>query len=526
MALRRRENTMAIVSPPKSRQSDPIAVTIHLRPPQSTELPGRFAATDPPRGWDLTRIPWVAKIVRNRKFQFALILPNQIIFWLVILSGMAGTIVPGLNFGAAITWYLWFCLVFVMMVVIGRAWCVMCPFGGFGEWIQRRTFWNRKGKPLGLGLKVPEPLARYGFLISVGTFLLLTFIEEFFNISGPGAPINTSWMVLGIVGSALIFFLVFEKRSFCRYFCPLTALVGTVGAVGVAAGFRTKDRDVCLTCETKECMRGGTDGYGCPWYTWPGSAETNLACGLCSECYKGCSHDNVGLFLQKPMTSVIAPTRRRADVAWSVAILWGLVVYQQINATSGYAGLDDWLNTHIGFPRYPDPIAYVGFIAVITLATAGLAGLVGRVFARPDLQLGDRGTGFQQRTSRFRAFFMPIAYGLIPLVGADYFARQLPKFFLFVPRVIVSIGHPFGFGSVHSSLYNESLLTSSGIVIAQLLVIALGFAASMWATWRISGRDLVPISTRPVAVRLSALAIVVVCGGAAAFLYAIMHAAT
>jgi hypothetical protein len=48
----------------------------------------------------------------------------------------------------------------------------------------------------------------------------------------------------------------------------------------------------------------------------------------------------------------------------------------------------------------------------------------------------------------------------------------------------------------------------------------------MWATWRISGRDLVPISTRPVAVRLSALAIVVVCGGAAAFLYAIMHAAT
>jgi NosR/NirI family nitrous oxide reductase transcriptional regulator len=517
---------MAIISPPEGRQSDPVSISIHLRPPQVSELPERFAATDPPREWDLTRIPLVASIVRSRKFQFALILPNQIIFWLVILSGLAGTIVPGLNFGTAITWYLWFCLVFVTMVVVGRAWCAMCPFGGLGEWIQRRTFWGRRDKHLGLGLKVPEPLARYGFLISVGTFLLLTFIEEYFNISSPGAPADTSWMVVGIVGSAVAFFLVFERRSFCRYFCPLTALIGSVGAVGVAAGFRTRDRDICLTCQTKECMRGGVEGYGCPWQTWPGSSETNLACGLCSECYKGCPSDNVGLFVQRPFTSVIAPRRRRADVAWSVVVLWGLVVYQQINATDGYGVLDTWLNTHLHFPRYPNPVAYVAFIGIIALVTAGFAGVIGRVFAQPNLKLEDRGAGFQERTSRFRSFFLPISYGLIPLVGADYFARQLPKFFLFVPRVIPAIGHPFGYGSVHSSLYNTSLLTGSGIVIAQIVVVILGFAASMWTMWRISERDLVPLSTRPVAVRISALAVVAVCGGAAAFLYAIIHAAT
>jgi len=42
-----------------------------------------------------------------------------------------------LNFGTAITWYVWFCLVFVMMVVVGRAWRSMSPFSGFGERIQR-----------------------------------------------------------------------------------------------------------------------------------------------------------------------------------------------------------------------------------------------------------------------------------------------------------------------------------------------------------------------------------------------------
>ena len=73
----------------------------------------------------MTRSPRVAKLLRSRRFQFMLILPNQIVFWLVILLGFAGTVVPGLNFGTAITWYVWFCLVFVMMVVVGRAWCAI-----------------------------------------------------------------------------------------------------------------------------------------------------------------------------------------------------------------------------------------------------------------------------------------------------------------------------------------------------------------------------------------------------------------
>ena len=316
-----------------ARAHDPVPIAIHLRPPHRLGAEERFGPSDLPRAWDITRNPRVARIVRDRRFQFLLIVPNQIIFWTVIVVGLVGTADPRLNFGTAITWYVWFCLVFVLMVVVGRAWCAMCPFGGFAEWIQRRTFWRRTQKTLGLGRKFPEPLARYGFLLPVATFLLLTWIEEFFNIAGPGKPAETSWMVVGIVSSALVFFLVFERRTFCRYLCPLTTLIGTVGSMGSVAGFRTRNREVCLSCQTKDCMRGGENGFGCPWYTWPGSADSNLYCGLCSECYKACPEGNVGLFLQKPLTSVIAPTRRRPDVAWGIALLWGLVLYQQVNYT-------------------------------------------------------------------------------------------------------------------------------------------------------------------------------------------------
>src|ERR1019366_1933255 len=283
-------------------------------------------------------------------------------------------------------------------------------------------------KPFSLGRRFPEPLARLGFILPVGSFLLLTWIEEYFNIAGPGNPALTSFMVIGIVATALIFFLVFERRTFCRYICPLTSLIGTVGSMGSVAGFRTRDREVCLTCKTKDCMRGGTDGFGCPWYTWPGSADSNLYCRLCSECYKSCPEDNVGLFLQKPLTSVVAPRRRRADVAWAIALLWGLVVYQQINATNVFASLDNWLNRQLHFPHYPNPISYLGGIGLLALATAGVARGIGALLARRDVEL-DRPGSFADKSSRFRAFFVPIAYGLIPVVGADYFARQLPKFF-------------------------------------------------------------------------------------------------
>jgi NosR/NirI family nitrous oxide reductase transcriptional regulator len=453
-----------------------------------------------------------------------LILPNQIIFWAVIFVGLLGTAVPGLNFGTAITWYVWFCLVFVLMVVIGRAWCTMCPFGGFGEWIQRRTLWRRTQKALGLGLKFPEPLARYGFLLPVATFFLLTWIEEFFNIAGPGTPAATSYMVIGIVASALVFFLVFERRTFCRYLCPLTALIGTVGSMGSVAGFRTKDRNVCLSCETKDCMRGGESGFGCPWYTWPASADSNLACGLCSECYKACPAGNIGMYLQRPLTSVIAPKRRRADVAWAIALLWGLVLYQQFNATNVYASIDDWLNSHLGFPHYPDPVAYLGIIIVFALITAGLVWVVSRLFARKDMQYAVRGS-FLDRMSRFRAYFLPLCYGLIPVVGADYFARQLPKFFQHSPRLIPSVQQTLGFSAIHSPFYRARLLSDPRIVGVQVATIVAGTLAALWSTWRISGREVAPVSRGPVAVRAVSLGLVLMWGAVAAVLYVMINAA-
>lgn len=498
---------------PLEFSNDPISSSIKLRHPQKSGAREHFSHTDP--GIDLTenrlfgRV--IRRILRNRKFQFFLILPNQIIFWIVIATGIFGVTDPGRNFGPAITWYLWFCLVFVITAVIGRAWCAMCPFGGFAEWIQRRTLFQRTQKALGLGKKLPESWAGHGLLISVVAFVVLTFIEEFFNIAGPGAPLATSLMVLGIVGFALATFLIFERRTFCRYICPLSSLIGTVGSMGAVAGFRTKDRDVCLTCETKDCMRGGESGFGCPWYTWPGSADSNSFCGLCSECYKACPSENIGLFVQKPMTSVIAPVRRRSDVGIAIAILLGLVLYQQYNAMSWFGGIDNWLNSHLAFPHYPNPIDYLGGIAlVVALIWLGSKGI--RALAKPK--------GLSLPTS---SWFTALSYGLIPITGFDYFARQLPKFFKHVTRVPSAVVSPLG---IHLGIYNVRLLTNPGIVTVQVGLMGLGTAITIWAVYRIAKTEFYPNASHPRLVLAGALAMAVVISVAASALYIPMHAAS
>lgn len=502
---------------------DAIISSIRLRPVIERGEREHFNPTDPTR--DLAQIHWLGRLLHWRPLQFLLTLPNQLVFWIVVFAGVFGVADPGLNFGTAITWYVWFALVFVSVIAAGRAWCLICPFGGFGEWVQRRGIWRRHGKkPFTLGVKLPESWSGYGLILSALMFVFLTFLEEFFNIAGPGRPISTTWLVLGIIGSALAFFLIFERRTFCRYACPLSAMIGTLGATGTVAGFRTRDREVCLDCKTKECMRGGENGYGCPWYTWPGSADANLVCGLCTECYKACPYDNVGLFVQKPMTSVINPVRRRLDVAWVVALLFGLIVFQQVNALGAYTAVDDWLNRLTRWSAYPNPIDYLLIIA----AGAAFLGLAARLVERvggatgsPSVVAGEPRLMAWSRQF-FGRWFEPLMYAMIPLVGANYLARQMPKFFDNALRVIPAVLIPFG---GHSDLYGVRMLTTDQLVITQVLVMTVGTAAALWAMVRIWRREVSPTAERPTAALIGALGLVLVTGLATALLYIPMQAA-
>ena len=116
-------------------------------------------------------------------------------------------------------------------------------------------------------------------------------------------------------------------------------------------------------------------------------------------------------------------------------------------------------------------------------------------------------------------------YGLIPVVGSDYFARQLPKLFKHGTRIVPAIGHLFGSGTTSSSLYKARILSDPSIVVAQLVIIAIGTLAAMWTSWRIAKRDLTPLTDRPRGLQVAAVSLAALCGVVASVLYVLMSAA-
>ena len=480
------------------------------------------APDDRPAGYDLTRIPAVAWWLRRRSWQFQLILPNQILFWVVIVVGFAGATGFDDNFATTITWFVWFSLVFVLILLTGRGWCAVCPFGGLAEWLQRGRPWHRDGTAgpgVGRGRPAPARLARYGYATTAVTFGVLTWVEEYYGVSDDESPVRTSWTVIGIIVFAVAVFLALERRSFCRYLCPLGGLIGVLGAGAPVTGFRTRDRAVCRTCTTKECLRGSERAYGCPWFNWPGSSETGINCGLCGECFRSCSSDNVGLFVEKPLAGLTRRQVRRADVAWTVAVLAGVMVHQHLHETAWWESLDGAVNGWTGFPHGPDPLLFVLLTAAYTGVLLLPAWAARRLFyRRPRGGLQQRGDSFTYRTSPFRAFFVPAFYALVPLLGCDYLAVEMLAFLQDSPKVVPAAMRLVGF-SGESSLSSLELMSTAGVVRVQSLILTLGTLASAGVMWRMATVELAPMSRAPRVVRFGATAFVVLGGALLVFYY-------
>ncbi|AEJ39224.1 cyclic nucleotide-binding protein [Sulfobacillus acidophilus TPY] len=435
---------------------------------------------------DLSQNAFFRWLFHRRWYQFAAQLPNVIIFNIVIIAGLMGTVNPNLNFGTVITWYLWFGVFFALCLGIGRGWCLICPFSAQAEWVQRLGLFSRRKKLFTLGRKWPQKYSTV--LISVFFFMTLTWTEEFYNVAGPGLPIFTAALVAGIILWDLFYALVFERRSFCHYGCPLAAVIGATSAIAPFEGFRAKDRSLCKTCTTKECMRGSDRSYGCGWFEYPGSMTSNFNCGLTGECFKGCPYENVGLSVHAPLKEAYQPKKKRFDVALSVTLMMGTLFFEVINATPTYGVFDTWLSRVTGWTRiaqilhtqlqgYPNPLDFFGIILVWPLAAWGLTRLAA-VFSRGTLTA--------------RELFTRYMYGWIPLFGLGIFARQLPKVLTNAATIIPVLSDPFGFGwnmlGTATGVHTRSV-APDWILWVQVALVIIGGLSGLFITRKITQLD-------------------------------------
>ncbi len=296
-------------------------------------------------------------------------------------------------------WAWWWPLILLAFPLVGRLWCSFCPFMVWGEIVQRLATalgWPPRPWPRGDSDRWAAPVLAAGF---AGILLW----EQLGNLE------NTAWLssclLLLITAGAVIGSLVFEKRFWCRYLCPVGGMNGLFAKLAISE-LRAEVGTCSGSCSTYGCFKGGPavgEGLataGCPLGTHPAHLADNRNCVLCFTCAAACPHRSVQLRLRPPAADLQREMEAPAGEAGLILVLAGGVCLHHWQRLLGWLPLAP-ASLHDG-PLLPR-------LAIGALALAIPAGLV--VLLRPLLAADAR---------------RRLLYALLPLLWALLLARHLP----------------------------------------------------------------------------------------------------
>lgn len=267
------------------------------------------------RKLELTRSPFVKKALKSRIPQLILFVVMLAGFIFAILAGLTGSKVGSHNFGIVFVWIAWWAvLILVAVPFFGRGWCAVCPIPVAGDWLQRGAILEPAAqKAKWLNLRVPGKL-RNMWTQNLSFTLVALFSSVILTI-----PLVTSVVLAAMLFLAIGLSMIFERRAFCRYLCPVGGFIGLYSQTAPLE-LRIKEKKVCASCAGKPCYNGSELGSGCPWDVFPGGLTKNTYCGLCMECIRTCPHDNIAVNL-RPFSADLAKPSARLDEAFKAFIM-------------------------------------------------------------------------------------------------------------------------------------------------------------------------------------------------------------
>ena len=271
---------------------------------------------------ELTRNPFLKTALKSRYPQLAVFIVVLVGYIFAILAGLIGTPVGSHNFSIVFVWIAWWAiLILVAVPFFGRGWCAICPIPLPGEWLQRgAVLAPRDKKPKWLNRRWPRAF-RNIWLQNISFLLLALF----------SSVLLTTPNITGIVLAAMLFAAIglsvlFERRSFCRYLCPVGGFIGLYSQTAPIE-LRIKDKQVCASCEGKPCYNGSAEGYGCPWDVFPGGLTKNSYCGLCMECIRTCPYDNIAVNARAFSADLAKPSARMDEAFKAFIMLGSAMIY-------------------------------------------------------------------------------------------------------------------------------------------------------------------------------------------------------
>ncbi len=397
----------------------------------------------------------IKSFLKSSWFPGIIQIPVLAVFSLIVFELLAGPGSAHANFGTAGTWVIWWPLIPIIFLLLGRFWCAVCPFATISDWVQKLVGNNRP---------VPKFLKKYGIWLIDIFFILITWADHTFGIveNPRGSGVLLLLLTTGVIASGAFF----ERRTWCRFLCFLGGLSGNYARSG---GLELKATPAkCAKCTTQSCFKGNKQVAGCPMFEFPRSMDSMARCNLCGNCIKTCPNDSIQLTTRMPSKGLWFIRKPKFEESFLAIVIMGIVFVQNVTMLEAWkkilAGLENFLGTTNYFATFT--VTFLIAMAIPVLALYGASWWA-------------KAANGKSITDNFARF----GYALIPLDLAGHIAHNLfhllaeGKSFIFTFMAL--FGMEYGDQSA-------ALVSNTTIQILQFLLIGLGTLASIYAAYRIA----------------------------------------
>jgi polyferredoxin len=406
-------------------------------------------------GGNLLQIKPIDRFLRSKWFPGIIQWPTLFVFMFIMFQLLLGPEAAHDNLGTALTWVLWWPLIPIIFLFLGRFWCAICPFAKINDLVQKFVGNNRP---------VPKFLKKYGIWIIDALFILVTWSDHVWGVvENPfGSGILMLTLTTGVVASGAFF----ERRTFCRHVCFLGGLSGNYARTGMLSLRGTPE--ICATCTAAACFKGTEKAPGCPLFEFPKTMISNANCVICADCLKNCPNDSIQLTVRPPTKELWFIRKPKIEEAFLSAVIMGIVFVQNVTMLEVWKSMLQWLEYAVGTTNYAITFTITFAIAIIIpVALLSLASwIAGKV----------NQFTFVENFARF-------GYAIIALDVAAHIAHNLFHLLAEGKSIYYTTMALFG-QTFHGA--SPALVDSGTIQILQFGLLALGFIGSIYAVYRIA----------------------------------------
>jgi hypothetical protein len=245
------------------------------------------------------------------------------------------------------------------------------------------------------------------------------------------SPKISGYTVLLLLVVPTLMAFVFELRSFCRYVCPVNAFIGPFSGMSTLA-LRNKSQKVCDDCKAHFCQKGNKNGWACPYGLNVGEMNENADCGLCLECLRTCTYDNVTLY-RRPFAT--ERNIRNLSDGWLSIAIFSIAIIYSILYLGPWPLVRDYVN--ILDKKNWDLFGIYALIlwSVVLIIMPGILYL-----------LAVAGGKISKSNIPAKEIFLGYTGSLLPIGLLLWMAFVIPMFFVNVTFILQSLSDPFGWG--------------------------------------------------------------------------------